>query len=179
LCSLQPYGDPERTVNHMVPSGLALHHPAAKLLTEYATLGCPTENRQPMDVTANASRNRQRPACVGPSSGGHRPVHTRSGGEGDNGTGSDCPLEGYFQQSTPELKISPIAMVPHKSRKFRAILDLSFPVRLKPESVALPSVNESTIRTAPRGAIDQLGHSLQRIIHGVAYGRSQGKNIYG
>ena len=26
-------------------------------------------------------------------------------------------------------------------------------------------VNESTTKTAPRGAIDQLGHSLSRIIH--------------
>jgi hypothetical protein len=57
-----------------------------------------------------------------------------------------------------ELKISPVAMIPHKSRKFRAILDLSFPVKLKDGSV-VPSVNNGTIKTAPRGAIDQIGHS--------------------
>ena len=26
----------------------------------------------------------------------------------------------------PQLKLSPLAMIPHKSRKYRAILDLSF-----------------------------------------------------
>ena len=67
----------------------------------------------------------------------------------------------------PQLKISPIAMIPHKSRLFRAILDLSFPVKLKDGSI-VPSVNDNTIKMAPRGAIDQIGHSLQRIIHAFA-----------
>ncbi len=63
----------------------------------------------------------------------------------------------------PELKISPLAMIPHKSRKFWAILDLSFPVKLTNGTVK-PSVNEGTIKSAPRGAISQIGHSLSRII---------------
>jgi len=53
-----------------------------------------------------------------------------------------------------ELKISPIAAIPHKSKQFRSIL--------------LPSVNSNTIKTAPKGAIDQLGHTLTRIIHAFA-----------
>jgi len=32
----------------------------------------------------------------------------------------------------------------------------------------LPSVNANTIKTAPKGAIDQLGHILTRIIHAFA-----------
>ena len=63
-----------------------------------------------------------------------------------------------------ELKISPIAVFPHKSKQFRSILDLSFHLQLKQGGI-LPSVNATTIKTAPRGAIDQLGHSLTRIIH--------------
>jgi hypothetical protein len=63
-----------------------------------------------------------------------------------------------------ELKVSPAAMIPHKSRLYRAILDLSYRLKLAPEEV-LKSVNASTRKTAPRGAIDQLGHSLSRIIH--------------
>jgi hypothetical protein len=57
-------------------------------------------------------------------------------------------------------------MIPHKSRGFRAILDLSYSVRLAHKS--LPSVNESTVKTAPQGAIDQMGHVLSRIIHTFA-----------
>ena len=58
-------------------------------------------------------------------------------------------------------------MIPHKSRKFRAILDLSFAIKLSNGST-LQSVNEATEKTAPAGAIDQLGHSLMRIIHAFA-----------
>ncbi len=73
-----------------------------------------------------------------------------------------------IKESPPEnLKISPIAAIPHKSKQFRSILDLSFHLRLKQWGV-LPSVNSTTVKTAPKGAIDQLGHSLSRIIHAFA-----------
>ena len=63
-----------------------------------------------------------------------------------------------------ELKISPIAMIPHKSKPYRSILDVSFGVTLD-TGEKIPSVNESSVKTAPAKAIDQLGHSLNRIIH--------------
>jgi hypothetical protein len=66
-----------------------------------------------------------------------------------------------------KLKISPIAMIPHKSRGFRAILDLFFRLRLSTGN-HLPSVNETTTLGAPLGAVDQLGHALSRIIHAFA-----------
>ncbi len=74
----------------------------------------------------------------------------------------------------PELKISPLAMIPHKSCQFRAILDLSFPVKLQ-DGTTVPSVNAATTKTAPRGAINQIGHSLQRIIHAFAMAVSDAK----
>ena len=58
-------------------------------------------------------------------------------------------------------------MIPHKSRKFRAILDLSFGVKMS-ESERIPAVNEASVKTALVGAIYQLGHSLSRIIHAFA-----------
>jgi len=64
----------------------------------------------------------------------------------------------------PQLKISPIALIPHKSRMFWAILDLSYKIRLKSSKVDIPLVNSTSVKTAPAGAIKQLGHSLQRII---------------
>jgi hypothetical protein len=66
-----------------------------------------------------------------------------------------------------QLKISPISMVPHKSRCFRTILDLSFAIRLQ-DGTSCASVNEATTKSAPRGVIDQLGHTLGRIIHAFA-----------
>jgi hypothetical protein len=66
-----------------------------------------------------------------------------------------------------ELKISPIAAIPHKSKQYHSILDLSFHLWLQQGGI-LPSVNATTVKTAPKGAIDQLGHSLTRIIHAFA-----------
>jgi hypothetical protein len=64
----------------------------------------------------------------------------------------------------PQLKISPIAAILHKSKAFRLILDLSFRLRLKYGGI-LAAVNDTTIESAPKGAIDQLGECLTRIIH--------------
>jgi hypothetical protein len=63
--------------------------------------------------------------------------------------------------------VSPVAAIPHKSRAYRSILDLSFALRLDDGGV-VESVNDTTEKLAPRGAIDQLGHSLKRIIHAFA-----------
>jgi hypothetical protein len=63
-----------------------------------------------------------------------------------------------------ELKISPIATIPHKSKAYRSILDLSFRLRLKNGSFR-DAVNDTTVKTAPGGAIDQIGECLSRIIH--------------
>jgi hypothetical protein len=67
---------------------------------------------------------------------------------------------------TKNLKISPIAMIPHKSRGYRAILDLSYSIRLHERTLA--SVNETMVKTAPQGSIDQMGHALSRIVHAFA-----------
>ncbi len=74
----------------------------------------------------------------------------------------------FIKDNPPtKLKIVPIAAIPHKSKQFQSILDLSFHLRLKQGGI-LQSVNATTIKTAPRGAIDQIGHSLTRIIHTFA-----------
>jgi hypothetical protein len=65
------------------------------------------------------------------------------------------------------LKISPIAAIPHKSKAFWSILDLSFWLHLKYGGF-LESVNGATVKLAPRAALDQLGHALSRIIHTFA-----------
>jgi hypothetical protein len=65
-------------------------------------------------------------------------------------------------------------MIPHKSRRYRTILDLSFAIRLQDGSY-VPSVNAASEKTAPHGAIDQLGHSLSRVIHAFASTRPDKK----
>ncbi len=63
-----------------------------------------------------------------------------------------------------QLKVSSVAAIPHKSRAYRSILDLSFALQLDDGGI-IESVNDTTENWAPRGAIDQLGHLLKRIIH--------------
>jgi hypothetical protein len=65
------------------------------------------------------------------------------------------------------MKVSPIAAIPHKSKAFRSILNLSFLLCLQ-DGTKLPAVNDSTTKTAPSGAINQLGHLLQWVIHAFA-----------
>ena len=67
----------------------------------------------------------------------------------------------------PQLKVSPIAAIPHKSKAYRSILDLSFRLRLKNGGV-LAAVNDTMVKSAPKGAIDQLGECRTRVIHAFA-----------
>jgi hypothetical protein len=72
--------------------------------------------------------------------------------------------DGIKDDTPPELKVSPIAAIPHKSKEFRLILDLSFWLQLK-NGGFLKSVNDTTVKSAPTGALDQLGPALSHIIH--------------
>ena len=153
--------------NMMCPKGLALHHPAAGKLLEYATGGCPTNTGK--DWTVEQMR-----AAVerGPHVSALEPdaIEQLKGEIAEKVRIGQCRVVEWdsIKENPPrQLKVSPLAMIPHKSRKYRAILDLSFSLRLKNGGV-VPSVNETTTLEAPAGAIDQMGHSLSRIIHAFA-----------
>ena len=65
-----------------------------------------------------------------------------------------------------KLKLSPLAMIPLKSKNYRAILDLSFELMLA--GYTLPLINEATELMAPAEAMDQIGTVLPRIIEALA-----------
>ena len=73
------------------------------------------------------------------------------------------------------LKLSPLAMIPHKSRKYMAILDLSY--QLWVAGYLLPSVNNVTVRMAPEEAIDQIGSVLPWMIEALAAAPMEGDDI--
>jgi hypothetical protein len=77
------------------------------------------------------------------------------------------PWDAIKDNLPPQLKISPIPAIPHKSKAFRSILDLSFRLRLKNGGV-LAAVNNTTVMRAPKGAIDQIGECLSQIVHAFA-----------
>ncbi len=63
-----------------------------------------------------------------------------------------------------QLKILPVVAIPRNSIAWGSILDLLFALRLKDGGV-IELVNDMTEKWAPCGAINQLGHSLKRMIH--------------
>ena len=71
-----------------------------------------------------------------------------------------------------KLEISPVAMIPHKSKTFRCILGLSFTLFHK--GIKYSSVNERTRKTARPEAMVQLGKVVCRIIHLIAEHRHHG-----
>jgi hypothetical protein len=151
----------------MCPSGLALHHPAAATLLEYATGGCPTNTGNPW-----TKQQMQEAVDRGPHVSALDPeaivqMEEEVADKVRIGQARLVSWDDIKENPPPELKISPLAMIPHKSRRFQAILDLSFRLRLECGDM-LKSVNESTTLSAPAGAIDQLGHTLQRVIHAMA-----------
>ena len=66
-----------------------------------------------------------------------------------------------------ELKISLIATIPHKLKAYPLILDLSFQLWLKNGGV-WDVANDTMVKTATGGAIDQIGECLSQIIHAFA-----------
>ena len=64
------------------------------------------------------------------------------------------------------LKFLPWAMIPHKSSKYRAILDLSFGFKLS--GWCIPLVNKATKKTSPAEALEQVGTVMPRIIKALA-----------
>ena len=53
-----------------------------------------------------------------------------------------------------KLKISPVDMIPHKNRDYRAILEISLKLRIN--GTIMPSVNEGTVQTAPQHSMREL-----------------------
>ena len=150
--------------NSMCPAGLALHHPAAEIILNWAELGCPTQTGRPWSIS-----EMEEAIARGP----HQSTLTLEALEHFAAEVREKVLskqarvvewDAIKDNPPTELKISPIATIPHKSKAYRSILDLSFRLRLKNGSFR-DAVNDTTVKTAPGGAIDQIGECLSRIIH--------------
>ena len=166
--TLPPERPPPQTYrNQMCPRGLALEHPASDILLQYATSGCPTNTGRPWTVEQMQAAIERGPHVSALVPAAMAQLDDEVAEKVLNGQARIVSWNDIRHNPPPQLKVSPVAMVPHNSRPYRAILDLSFPVKLKP-SGEVPSVNSTTVKTAPKGAIDQIGHVLPRIIHAFA-----------
>jgi hypothetical protein len=147
----------------MAPSGPALHHPAAPLLLELATLGCTSEmgDTWTQELIEAAIKKGAHPSALDPKAS--RQLRDETLEKVNQGYARLVYWDDIKNNPPPNLKISPIAAIPHKSRKWRMILDLSHGVTLR--NVKHPSVNEATNPTvAPKHSMAELGNVLPHII---------------
>jgi hypothetical protein len=108
----------KKWVGEMCPSNLALHHPAAATLLKYASGGCPANTGKPWtkeEIQAAIDRG-PHVSAMDPEAMEQlqQEVHEKvKKGQ------ARLVLGDEIKKNPPtELKISPIAMIPHKSRKF-------------------------------------------------------------
>lgn len=150
----------------MAPSGLALQHPAACMLLEFAIDGCPTvtgDNWTP-DMLEAALKKGAHPSALVPEAATQLRSETLE--KVEQGFARLVLWDDVKEDPPAKLKISPIAAVPHKSRGFRMILDLSYGVTV--DGTKMPSVNEATDRSAaPSQSMAELGMVLPRLIYAV------------
>ena len=151
----------------MCPQGLALHHPAAGTLLEYATRGCPVNAGRPWTREEMEAAIQRGPHASAIEPDAMQQLHEEVQEKVKKGQVQVVTWDSIKDNPPRELKVSPMAMIPHKSRKYRAILDLSFECRLS-DAKTIKSVNATSTKTAPKGAIDQMGHSLMRIVYAFA-----------
>lgn len=146
----------------VLPRMEALEHAAAALIQAYAKDGCPT------DCGPNWTREHIEAAIKkGPHSSATefealKALHEETKEKVKNGYAKVIRYGDIINNLPEKLKISPVAMIPHKSRAFRTILDLSF--RLRHLGKLMESVNSATVKQAPAESMVQLGNCVQRLI---------------
>lgn len=156
----------------MYPGKIAQHHPAGPMLKKYGTAGCP------VDITENWTLDQLDEAV---KYGAHPSATTLEAAKALRQEALEKVAQG-FAKLVPwselrkqivaglyaNTKVSPIAAIPHKSRLFRMILDLSKKGQHRTK-LAYNSVNELTNEdAAPSHSMDQLGNSLPRVIFALA-----------
>ena len=160
--------------NRMCPSGLARLHPAGQMLESWATFGCPTMTGKPWTEKEMEEAVKRGPhvSATTPEALEHFAQEIKD--KLVLGQAKTVLWDDIKDSPPPQLKISPIAAIPHKSKPYRSILDLSFSLALQ-DGTHLASVNDATTKTAPKASIDQLGHSLSRLIHAFAEAKEDDK----
>ena len=129
----------------MAPQRLALQHEAAGLLSEWESFGCPTNTGRDwtLDEIQAAIDRGPHQSALEPAAIKHFTEEVRDKVEKGQ---ARVVLWDEIKGSHPrQLKVSPVAAIPHKSRAYRSTLDLSFSLRLT-DGGSIPSVNDTTTK---------------------------------
>lgn len=164
---------PER--GNMFPQSFASLHPAGDMLRQYGTDGTPVDidetwTLEQLDMAVEYGCH---PSAMAPEAAQCvREEAEEKIAKGFCRVVKWSDLRHSFQRGDlRRLKVSPLAAIPHKSRKFRMLLDLSAKARRTQamrEQMGT-TVNEATRKeAAPLPAMAQLGQVLPRIINTYA-----------
>jgi len=156
------------TVFHgrMRPDPCIAHHPAYATLFRYTTEGCPVNCGEPWSREHLEAAIQQGPHISAKSPEAAACLRQEAFEKVEQGEAEIIKWDDIKDAPHKNLKISPLAAVPHKSCQFRAILDLSFQLRLL--GVKLPSVNKAMLPLSDHKAMEQMGQVLRRLINTVA-----------
>jgi len=150
----------------MRPNPCISHHPAYATLFQYATEGCPVDcgeswSKEHLEVVILqgphiSAKSPEAAACL----------QQEALEKVAQGKVEIIHWDDIKDSLHPNLKISPLAAVPHKSWLFCTILDLSFQLCLL--GVKLPSINDQMIPLSDHKAMEQMGKVLQQLVHTIA-----------
>jgi hypothetical protein len=150
----------------MWPRGIALQHRAKNLLNFYSEKGCPADCDPPWSLNHIIQALKQGPHISALSKDERECLNIETQDKIKGGYAKVITWKDIKNKMPTNLKISPIAIIPHKSRKFQAILDLSFQMQIKGKK--MPSVSSATNIKAPQKSMAELGNVLHWIIHTMA-----------
>ena len=128
----------------MCPRMRTLDHSAAPMLKEYASQGCPVDGGRNWTAEELEAAVEKGPHSSSLEPDAIEQIQREAREKAKQGCAKIYTWEWLRENlhKHPQLKLSPLAMIPHKSRKYRASLDL--PYELLVSGCLLPSVNDAT-----------------------------------
>ena len=160
----------------MWPHTYALQHPAVPLLQKFSTTGCPTDCGPPWTKLQIEAAIRHGPHKSARSPAAKAALRAEALTKVQQGFAKIVKYKDIANDIPSQLKVSPAACIPHKSRQFRVILDLSF--RLKYENTFVNAVNNTTRQQAPAEAMGPLGSCFRRLVATMADNYDQETPFY-
>ena len=157
------------------PRWRATRHPAAPMLKEYATRGCPVQTGEDWTAEQLQAAVEKGPHSSALEDNAIAQIQVEAREKVAQEFAKIYRWEDLKKDLPRALKLPPLVMIPHESRKYRAILDLSFQMIVSGQT--LPSVNEATEHLVPEEAMNQIGSVLPRMIEALAAAPLEGGNI--
>jgi len=160
----------------MHPHPSVRHHPAYTMLLDYATNGCPVDCGESwtIDMLMAAVQRGNHVSAQTPEAA--KCLREEALEKVQQGYAHIVKWDDIANDPHTNLKISPLAAIPHKSRIYRAILDLSFQLRVG--KLKLNSINGTTRPHSLHQSMDQLGKVLPCLVHQIAHADPDLNPIY-